>query len=308
MKKTIFFNGKFIPEEKAVVPVTTHALHYGTGCFEGIRAYYSAKENALMIFRMRDHYKRLLNSIKVLYMGIPYSLDELCEITVKLLEKNFQKTDIYIRPLVFKSDPAIGNFNLKKVKDSLIIYAVSLGRHYEKEGGVSAKISSWRRVASNAIPPRAKITGSYANTCLAKTESFTEGYDEAIFLDQDGYVVEGSAENIFLIKNKVLITPPSNQDILVGITRDTILKICKNELGLKILEKRIKPKELYESDEVLLVGTGAEVAQVTLIDKKKIGGKKISKNIGLKIKNAYFQIVHGENPRYQDFLTKVPNK
>lgn len=304
MKRTVFFDGNFVSEEKAVVPVTAHALHYGTGVFEGIRAYYSSDQKALFIFRMRDHYKRLLESCKLLFIKLPYSLNELCELTKKLVQKNFEETDIYIRPLAFKSDVAVGNFNLKSLKDSLTIYTLPMGRHLNTESGSKVNISSWRRIPDNAIPPRGKITGAYINTSLAKTESILSGYDEAILLDHQGHIVEGSAENVFLIKDAKLITPPVSDDILVGITRDTVIKICCDELKLEVVERSIDRSEIYSADELILVGTGAEISPVIEADGRKIGEGKVGE-ISRKIQDIYQKIVHGEDTKYEQFLTKV---
>lgn len=305
MSKRIFFmNGKFVPEEEAVVSVTTHALHYGTGNYEGIRAYYSEEDQCLFVFRLEDHFRRMENSTKIMHIKLPDNAKKLSEIAVQLLKKNFSETDIYIRPLAFKSDPAIGNFNLSKVNDSFIMYCVPLGRHYQKDEGLKANISSWVRVANNSIPPKGKITGSYANTCLAKTESAESGFDEAFLLDQKGFVVEGSAENLFIVKDGKLITPPESADILVGVTRNSIIEIAGEELKLKVHEKNISKSDLFEADEVFLCGTGSEIAGVVEVDHKKIGRGKVGE-VTAKIKHLYFDIVHGKNPKYAKWLTKV---
>lgn len=304
MEKIIYFNGKFVSEEKAVVPVTTHALHYGTGCYEGIRAYYNSEKKCLFVFRLEDHFKRMENSVKIMHIKLPGSAKELSKIAIELLGKNYSETDIYIRPLAFKSDPAIGNFNLSKVSDSFVMYCMPLGRHYKNESGLKANISSWIRVSDKAIPPRGKITGSYANTCLAKTESSLLGFDEALLLDSDGNVVEGSAENFFMVKNGTLITPPASSDILAGVTRDSIIEIARRELNLKVSERNIKKEEIYTADEIFLCGTGSEIAGVSEIDGKLIGDGKIG-SITKKIKKFYFDIVHGKNPKYLKWLTKM---
>lgn len=293
-----------MPEKEAVVPVTTHALHYGTGNYEGIRAYYSEEDKCLYVFRLEDHFKRMVNSTKIMHIKLPGTSGILSKIAVELLKKNFSETDIYIRPLAFKSDPAIGNFNLDKVKDSFAIYCVPLGRHYAKEEGLKVNISSWIRVSDKAIPPRGKITGSYANTCLAKTESSLAGFDEALLLDGDGNVVEGSAENFFMVKNGKLITPPSSADILVGVTRNSIIEIVEKELGVKVEERNISKAEIFSADEIFLCGTGSEIAGVTYIDKREIGNGKTGPVTG-QIKKLYFDIVHGKNPKYLNWLTKI---
>lgn len=303
-KKFVFTDGKFIPENEAKISIASHALNYGTGCFEGIRGYYSQKEKALFVFRLESHYRRLLNSGKILFMDIPYSVKELCDFTIQLLKKNFEPTDTYIRPLLFKSDLTVGNFNLKTLKTSIAIYTVALGRYLDTEKGIKANISSWRRTSDNAIPARAKITGSYVNTALAKTESALNGFDEAIFLDQEGHITEGSGENLFMVKNNVVITPPENSDILVGITRSTVINLLKDDLEVEITERAIDRTEIYQADEVFLVGTGAEITPIIEIDKRKIGNGRIG-NITKDIKDLYHNIVHGENKKYLELLTKV---
>jgi branched-chain amino acid aminotransferase len=306
MKNVVFFNRKFVPEEEAVVSIKTHALQYGTGCFEGIRAYYNEKHQALYAFRMIEHYKRLHNSAKILFISIPYSPEELCKITTELLEKNFEETDIYIRPVIYKTDSVVGNFNLKYLKDGLAIYTIPLGR-YLTQGGIRATISSWRRISDMAIPARAKITGSYVNTALAKTESILNGYDEALLLDDRGHVVEGSAENIFMIKDSTVFTPPVSDDILVGITRETIILLLEKELKLNVVERNIDRTEIYQADEVFLVGTGAEVSPVTEIDKRTVGSGNIGP-VSDKIRDIYSKLVHGELKNYMHFLTKIEKK
>lgn len=303
-QRIMYLNGKFVPEDQAVVPITTHALHYGTGCFEGIRAYYREKDNALLVFRMRDHLKRLLLSCKILLTTPEESLEELCEITKKLVEQNFTKEDLYIRPLAYKADPAVGNFNLKTLKNGLAIYTVPLGRYLNTDKGISASVSSWRRVSDNAIPPRGKLTGSYVNTALAKSESLFAGYEEAILLDNDGHVVEGSAENIFIVREGEIITPPESSDILIGLTRQTIMMLCEKDLHIPVIERNIDRSELYQADEVFFVGTGAEVSPVVEIDGRAIGNGKIGP-ITAKIKETYFQLVHGQYPKYKEFITTI---
>lgn len=300
----IYFDGKFIPEGEAKLSVRTHALHYGTGCFEGIRAYYSESENALLVFRMREHYERLAQSGKILFMKLPHSVDELCDITTQLLQKNFAKQDTYIRPLLYKADPAVGNFLLPKLRDGFFIYTTPLGRYLNVEKGIRTNISSWRRIPDYAIPPRGKITGSYVNTALAKTESLLAGYEEALLLDNDGHVVEGSAENLFMIKNGALVTPDLSDDILQGITRETIIMLAEKEFNLPVIERSIDRSEIYQADEVFLVGTGAEVSPVISVDAREIGNGDTGP-ITKKIKNYYFDLVHGKIAKYKNFVTRV---
>lgn len=306
-KRIMFFNGKFLPEDKIYISPTAHALHYGTGCFEGIRAYWSEKDKALFVFRLEDHFRRFQNSCKVLFIDLKLSTKELFKITTNLVQKNFSDTDIYIRPLAFKSDPAVGNFNLPTLESSLLIYTIPLGRYLNTEKGIKANISSWMRIPDNAIPPRGKISGAYVNTALAKTESLQNGFDECIMLDRFGHIAEGSAENFFMVKNGNLITPPIYDDILVGITRDTVIQIAEKELGLKVIERSIARAEVYSADEIFVCGTGAEVTPVVEIDKHEVGDGKIGP-IAAKIGEIYFKVVHNELPKYSEFLTKVTSK
>lgn len=303
----VFFNGKFVDDADAVVSIRTHALHYGTGCFEGIRAYYNKDKKCLYVFRMEDHFKRFLTSAKTIFIKIPYTVSELSKITLDLLKQNFEETDIYVRPIAYKKDNAVGNFVLPKLADGLAIYTEPFGRYMNTKDGIRVSVSSWRRISDTSIPPRAKITGSYINSTLAKTESHLAGYDEALLLDINGHIVEGSAENIFIIKDSVAITPPESDDILVGITRNTIIMLLKDELGLEVVERSIDRSEVYGADEVFVVGTGAEVTPVIEVDGRPVSNGKIGK-VTSKIKDVYFKLVHGELKKYSHFLTEVKKK
>ena len=302
--KQIYFNGEFVTEDKAKVSIMTHGLQYGTGCFEGIRAYYNEKDMALYAFRLEDHFKRFALSCKTLFITLSYTPEELADITVELLRKNFEQTDIYIRPVAYKSDLRVGNFNLTELEDGLAIYTVPMGRYLDTGEGISATVSSWRRISDTAIPPRAKVTGSYINTSLAKTDAALAGYDEALLLDQTGHVAEGSAENIFLVKNNTFVTPPVSDDILEGITRNTMIELIQKELKLPVTERSIGRTEVYQVDELFLVGTGAEVTSVISVDKRPVGNGEIGEHTKA-LKDLYFKIVHGENEKYKHWLTKI---
>lgn len=303
-KQIVYFEGKFVNAEDAKVSIMTHALQYGTGCFEGIRAYYNEKEDALFVVAMREHYERLKQSAKILFIDIPHSVDELCELTVQLLKKNFDATDIYIRPFIYKADLAIGNFTLTKLKDGFAIYTIPLGRLYGEEKGLRAKVSSWTRNSDNMLPPRAKVTGGYVNTSLAKTEASLDGYDEALFLDAQGHIAEASAANFFVVKNNTLITPGVHADILEGITRKLIMQLAKDELGMEVVERPLDRSEVYQVDEAFVTGTGAEISPIIEIDHRKVGDGEIGA-ISIKLKELYRAIVHGENEKYMHLLTKV---
>lgn len=303
MNNIIYFNNAFVPEEEAKISVRTHALQYGTGVFEGIRAYYNEEDDTLVGFRLLEHYQRMALSCKTVFMTLPHSPKELVDITAELLKKNFEASDIYIRPFAYKSEETVSSFDLSTLKDGFTIYTMSMGRYLNTKG-LKANISSWKRVSDNAIPPRAKISGSYINTALAKTESTLNGFDEALFLDDAGHIVEGSAENIFVIKDKTIITPPVSDDILKGITRHTLMTLVKDHTDLAVVERSLGRTEVYQADEVFLVGTGAEVAPVIEIDKRSIGTGKPG-TYTQQLKDLYFDVVHGKVEQYNDWYTKV---
>ncbi|HEX7042434.1 MAG TPA: branched-chain amino acid transaminase [Patescibacteria group bacterium] len=304
MKTYVFLNGKFVLEDKALVSVSTHAFQYGTGCFEGIRAYYSTRDDCLYVFRMREHYARLIKSAKVLFVDIPYSVDRLCDLTLKLLQKNYAKKDFYIRPFAYKSDTNIFKFFLPKIENGFGIFTVPLNKFIPNENGIKVNVSSWTRISDASIPPRAKIMGSYVNTSLAKTESIASGYEEALLLDKFGHVVEGSAENIFLVSSGKIFTPPVYDDILQGITRGTVMELLEKALDLKTVEQSISRTQLYQADEIFLVGTGAEVVPVIEVDGRKVGEGKVG-IITKKVKDIYEKVVRGEDKSYSKYCTKV---
>jgi len=293
--KTLFMNGEFLPAERGVISVRTHAFAYGTGCFEGIRGYWSKEDHQIYLFRLREHYERLLRSCKILRMELPYTIDQLVDISIELIRRNDQREDVYLRPVVYKADEIIG-VRLHNLTDHYLLTSEPMG-NYVEIGGLRCGVSSWRRIDDNALPARAKICGSYVNAAFAKTEALQNGFDEAIMLTHDGHVAEGSAENIFLIINGELVTPPPSENILLGITRDTLIKIAQRELGLVTRERQIDRTELYVADEIFLCGTGAQIAPVIEVDRTPVGTGKTGP-IGQKLQDLYFDIVRGKHPEY----------
>jgi branched-chain amino acid aminotransferase len=235
--KWAFFEGAFVPIEQAKVSVMTNGLNYGTGCFEGIRGYWNAEQEQLYIFQLRAHMERLHRSCRILYMQLPYSVDDLCDLTIELLRREQFREDVYIRPLVYKSDPAIA-VRMNDLNDALTIWAQGFGQYIEG-GAVKACVSSWRRIDDNIIPSRAKAAGAYINSALAKTEALLNGYDEAIVLGADGQVSEASAANLFIVRGGRLITPPLTSDILEGITRQVVAQLARERLGVTVEERAI---------------------------------------------------------------------
>ncbi len=296
--QVVFMNGEFIPASEAKVSIMTHGLAYGTGCFEGIRGYMADDRQQVYIFRAREHFERLHRSCRILSMQLPYSVDELLEISSELIRRNNQHEDVYLRPFVFKADEAIG-VRLHGLKDHITMYSVPMGAYIDVDRGLHCGVSSWRRIDDNMVPARAKISGSYINSAFAKSEALQNGFDEAIMLTADGHVSEGSAENIFLVLNGELVTPPPSENILLGVTRDTVMKLAQRELGRITRERSIDRTELYCAEEVFLCGTGAQIAPVTMIDHRPIGTGKIGP-VSTEIQRIYFDIVRGRRPEYRE--------
>jgi len=301
--KYAFFREKIVPIEEAKVSIMTHALHYGTGCFEGIRAYWNAEDKQLYVFRMPEHYERLHRSCRLILLDLPYSVEELGEITLELLRKEGFKADTYIRPLVYKGSEVIG-VRLHDLESHFAMFAVPFGRYIEKEEGASVCVSSWRRISDNAVPARGKVTGSYINSAFIKTEAMLNGYDEAIVLTQDGHVSEGSAENLFIIREGKLITSPITDDILEGITRATIMQLARDELGLEVVERKIDRTELYVCEEAFFCGTGVQVAAIASVDHRPVGQGRIGPIVS-RLRDLYFDVVRGKVEKYKSWCTPV---
>ncbi len=299
----VYLDGEFKRYGEARLGLMTHALHYGTGVFEGIRAYWNAEHEQLFILKQREHFARLLRSVRVLKIRIPHSLDELCTISLELVRKNGFRQDTYIRPLAFKNSEEIGVL-LHPNKDAFAIYVAPFGNYVDIERGIRCMVSSWRRIDDNVAPPRAKITGIYVNSALAKTEAMENGFDEAIMLTQEGNVCEGSAENIFVVRDGQAITPPPSDNILEGITRAALIQLLRQELGVGVVERTIDRSELYVADEVFLCGTGAQISPVINIDHRPVAEGEVGP-ITSRLQKLYFEIVRGRNPKYRDWLTPV---
>lgn len=291
-----FFNKEFVPLAEAKVSIMTHALHYGTACFEGIRGNWNKEQEQIYLFRVADHYKRIHRSCRILKISLPYSVEDLTRITVDLVEKNGYKEDIYVRPVAYKSSQVIG-VRLHNLEDDFFIFVVPFGNYLDVTTGIKCCVSTWRRIDDNVIPARAKVTGLYVNSALAKTEAWENGCDEAILLTHDGHVSEGSGENVFIVQEGRLITPPSSDNILVGITRDTVIHLGREEMGLETLERSIDRSELYTAEECFLTGTAAHVTPVLEIDHRKIGAGQVGK-ITKALQELYFDVVRGNKPKY----------
>ena len=305
MPSFAYFQKQFVPLAEAKINVMTHALHYGTAVFEGIRGNWNERQQQMYIFRLGEHYQRLKDGSQLLRMDLPYSVEELSDITLELARKCGFKEDIYIRPLAYKSSEAMG-VRLHDLDCDFLVFAIPWGRYLDTDA-CRCGISSWRRPADNVIPPRAKIAGLYINNAFTKTEAVEKGYDEGIMLSPDGHVSEGSGENLFILKDGKLITPPVNNSILIGITRDTVMTLAKDELGIETVERSIDPEELYTADECFLTGTAAHVTPIAEIEKRKIGNGGVGEVSG-KLQKLYFEVIKGNVSKYMDWCAPVYSK
>lgn len=299
-----FLKGEMLPLADAKIGLMTHAFNYGTAVFEGIRANWNAEQETLYLFRTREHYERLRKSAHVLMMDLRFSDDELVELTTELVAKSGFQEDLYVRPMVYKSQEVLG-VRLHDVEDDLLIYCAPFGAYLDLDAGIRCCTSSWRRADDTSIPVRAKVNGVYINSALAKTEAHHHGYDEAIMLNADGHVAEGSGENIFMVQDGTLITPPSADNILVGITRATVIELAERELGLQTVERTIDRSELYITDEVFMTGTAAHVTPILEIDDRAIGGGGIG-DVSGQLQKLFFDAILGRLPRYSDWVTPIP--
>lgn len=297
-----FLAGEYVPIADARVSVMNHAFNYGTGCFEGIRAYWNAVHGQLYALHLREHFERLHRSCRVMRIALPYAVPELIDIALEVLRRSGYREDAYVRPVAFKSSELIG-VRLHDLEDSFTLFAVPFGTYIDIEHGISCGVSSWRRTDDNAIPARSKITGSYVNAALAKTEAMEAGFDEAIVLTQDGHVSEGSAENLFMVRGGALVTPPPTDNILEGIVRESLMRIAR-DAGIPVVVRQIDRTELYICDELFLCGTGAQVSPVTSVDHRPVGDGRIGP-VTKRISEVYFRAVHGDDDRYRDWLTPV---
>jgi branched-chain amino acid aminotransferase len=295
--KELFMNGAFVEAERGMVPVRTHGFAYGTGCFEGIRGYWNEQEHQVYLFRAREHYARLLNSCKILQISLPYTVDQLVDLSIELIHRNDHHEDVYLRPVAYKCDQILGA-RLHGLKDDLIITSEPQG-NYVDISGLKCGISSWKRVDDNAIPARAKICGAYVNSALAKSEALQNGFDEAILLTPEGHVSEGSAENIFLVINGELVTPAPSENILLGITRDTVMELARHELGVITRERQTDRPELYCADELFLCGTVAQLAPVVEVDHRPIDCGTVGP-VSSQLQQLYFNTVRGAYSPYRE--------
>lgn len=298
-----YFEGSYVPIADAKLSILTHAFNYGTGIFEGIRGYYNKDEDNILIFRLSEHIDRLVRNCNVMCMDIPQTQADIEKICIELCKQSGFREDVYIRPIVYKSEHSLGP-KIHGTKSSFCCWTMALGDYVDVNSGLDVAVSSWRRLSDNAIPSRVKSTGSYINSSLARSESEQNGFDEAIVLREDGTVAEGSAMNIFMVLDNKLITPPPTADILVGITRNTVMEIAVEELGIEVIERPIARTELYVCDELFFTGTGAQVAPVSSVDRRPVGDGTPGE-MSTRLQSLYFDIVQGKVDKYRSWCTPV---
>ena len=298
----VYFDGQYVPLREARVGILTHALHYGTGIFEGIRAHWNEMEQELFVLRPMEHYERWKRNCGILRIDVPASPEELCEITVELMRRNAFRTDVYVRPLAYKSAERVGVS--PDQEDAFAVIALPFGDYLHSDKGLHAGVSSWRRVEDNAIPARAKICGAYVNSALARDEARHCGFDEAILLNESGHVAEGATCNIFMIRKGTLVTPSVNENVLEGITRDAVMELARRECGLQVVERAVDRSELYVCDELFFTGTAVGIAPVVRVDHRPVRDGAIG-SVTRGIQQLYFDVTRGHLRTYFNWLTPV---
>jgi branched-chain amino acid aminotransferase len=298
-----YFKGKIVPYSDAKVGVLTHALNYGTAAFGGLRAYWNNEHAQLYIFRPHDHFRRFLNSGKLISIDLDETPESLTDLVVELLRTEGYRCDVYIRPLAYKCDEIIG-VRLHDLTDEFSMVSFPFDKYVTNDTNAHVTISSWRRMDDNAIPARGKISGAYANSALIKSDALRSGFDEALVLTHDGHISEGSARNVFRLRDGKLITPPVTENILEGITRRTAIELAQKELDLTVIERPIDRSEVYLCQELFMTGTAAQITAVTRIDHRWIGSGKMGP-VTEQLRQLFQEIVRGRKPEYSRWLQPV---
>lgn len=304
MTTLAYFEGSIVAIDDAKVSIMCNTLHYGTGCFGGLRAYWNADKKQLFAFRLHDHYVRLLNSAKLLRCELDYTPEKLVDITVELLAREGWQENVYIRPMVYKDD-GVFRVWVHDATDKVCIFGQAAGSYIKGDAPANVCVSGWRRIDDTMIPARGKLNGAYVNSAIIKSDAMLSGFDDALVLNQDGHVSEGSAANFMIVRDGVLITSPITDNILEGITRRTLITLAREELGFEVVERSIDRSELYLSDEAFYCGTGAQVKPIGTIDHHKVGDGTVGP-MTQKIHDLFFDVVGGRNPKYMDWLTAIP--
>ena len=303
LSKHAFFEGKIVPLADAKINIATHGFLYGTAVFSGMRAYWNEEKKRLFVFRPWDHYHRLLHSARMMAMQTSYDEESLIELTLELLRIDNYQEDIYMRPTFYKADLGIG-VKLHDLKDEFCLFTMAYEKYVKNDTNAHVTISSWRRIDDNMIPARGKVAGAYANSALIKTDANRAGFDEALVLDQNGHVSEGSAMNIFMVRDGVVITPPVTDNILEGITRRSVIELLRNEMGLQLVERSIDRTEVAIAEEFFMTGTAAQIMAVTKVDHRPIGRGVIGP-ITTKLRVMFDDLLRAKNPKYKHWNVEV---
>lgn len=297
LSKHAFFEGKIVPLADAKINIATHGFLYGTAVFGGMRAYWNEEKKGLFVFRPYDHFRRLLHSTRMMAMQTSYDEESLIQLTLDVLRTDNWRQDVYMRPTFYKSDMGIG-VRLHDLKDEFCMFTMPFEKYVKNDSNAHVTISSWRRIDDNMIPARGKVAGAYANSALIKTDANRAGFDEALVLDQNGHVSEGSAMNIFMVRDGVMITPPVTDNILEGITRRTVIELARNEMGLQVVERSIDRTEVFVCEEFFMTGTAAEITAVTKIDNRPVG-VGVMGPVTTKMRALYDDVIRARNPKYK---------
>ncbi|MGH7903213.1 MAG: branched-chain amino acid transaminase [Candidatus Dormibacteraceae bacterium] len=297
-----YFEGEFVPLSQARIPITTHAFNYGTGCFEGIRAYWNQERRQLYVLRLREHLERLVRSARILKLDFEADLPALESLMRELLARNGYQQDAYLRPIVYKAGSTI-KVALTGIETGFCAYTIPMGDYLDIERGLTLTISAWRRIEDNAIPARGKPTGAYINAAMASDEARLKGFDEAVMLTSDGHVAEASSANLFLFESGVLVTPETADEILVGVTRGCVVELARH-LGYGVEVRRVDRSELLSAEEVFLCGTGVQIAPVVGIDGRPVGGGRPGE-VTMSLQRAYLDIVRGVRTDFDEWRTPV---
>ena len=303
LSKHAFFEGKVVPLSEAKINVATHGFLYGTSVFSGMRAYWNEEKKRLFVFRPHDHFRRLLHSARIMSMQCPYDEEGLIELTLNLLRADNWQQDVYLRPTIYKADMGIG-VRLHNLRDEFCMFVTAFDKYVSNDTNAHVTISSWRRIDDNVIPARGKVSGAYANSALIKSDANLAGFDEALVLDSHGHISEGSAMNVFMLRDGVLVTPPVTDNILEGITRKSVIEMARRDLGLEVVERSIDRTEVFIAEEVFLTGTAAQITAVTKIDHRPIG-VGVMGPVTTKLRGRYEDIIRGRNERYQHWNVAV---
>jgi len=303
LTKHAFFEGKIVPLGEANVSIASHGFLYGTSVFGGMRAYWNEEKKRLFVFRPYDHFRRLLHSARMLAMETKYDEESLMQLMLDVLRTDDWQQDIYMRPTFYKADMGIG-VKLHDLRDEFCMFVTKFDKYLKNDDNAHVTISSWKRIDDNVIPARAKVGGAYVNSALIKTDANRAGFDEALVLDHNGHLSEGSAMNIFMVRDGVLVTPPITDNILEGITRRTVMELAQNELGLPIMERSIDRTEVFISEEMFMTGTAAGVVAITKVDHRPVGTGAMGPTAA-KLRELYEGVIRAKNPKYLHWSVEV---